>query len=72
MKVIRQPPKPPNPLYQLSCDGCQSLVECHQEELELKYDSRDGDAYVMVCPSCSHPTWFDVRVIEKYEVKAGL
>ena len=70
MKVIRQPPKPPNPLYQLSCDGCKALVECHQEELELKHDSRDGDAYVLACPSCAHLTWFDVRVIEKYEVKA--
>lgn len=61
MKVLREGRLAEDDIYQGECFHCGAVVEFQRKEARYVSDQRDGDALVVVCPTCSNEIWTAVR-----------
>lgn len=61
MRIIKQGRLTADEVYQGECNGCGTEVEFQRKEARYVNDQRDGDALVVVCPTCKNEIWTAVR-----------
>jgi len=57
IEIITPGRKPEDKRYQATCRRCRCVFTFATADATFVPDQRDGNAYRVVCPTCSHNVW---------------
>lgn len=61
VEVVERGPDPREHVYEVRCNKCNSKLRFKQADAVREVDDRDGNALVVVCPTCDNEIWVAKR-----------